>query len=220
MPRPLDGVVGERLGLPAYYADFLENYERASEFWKLERGQAYAEPDSENWRAFDRGDWEESMRLSEDRRAELAESERQDAARGMTSHRIRIVSLPPSDYLLWELHVLKIRDEAGEAINVLLDTEVANLEDHGQLPDINLLDTGVLYQVIYDDYGVLDHAVRYADEALVRRCRDFIAGLFGRGEPIGEFFKREIALLPPPRPARQSLPPDYFGPAGRPRSPQ
>ncbi len=113
MPRPLDGVVGQRLGLPAYYADFMANYERASEFWKLERGQLYAEPDSENWRAFDRGDWEESMRLSEERRAELAESERQDAARGMTSRRIRIVSLPPSDYLLWELYVLKIRDEAG-----------------------------------------------------------------------------------------------------------
>jgi hypothetical protein len=37
---------------------------------------------------------------------------------------------------------------------------VANLEDHGPLPDINLLNIGVMYQVIYDDYGVLDHAVR------------------------------------------------------------
>jgi hypothetical protein len=48
---------------------------------------------------------------------------------------------------------------------------VANLEDHGPLPDINLLNTGVMYQVIYDDYGVLDHAVRYADEVLVRQRR-------------------------------------------------
>src|SRR5258708_39172034 len=159
------------------------------------------------------------MGLSEDRRAELGGSERQDAARGMTSRRSRIVSLPPSDYLLWELYVLKIRDEAGEAINVLLDTEVANLEDHGQLPDINLLDTGVLYQVIYNDYGVLDHAVRYADEALVRRCRGLIAHLFGRGEPSGGVFQRGITHPPPPRPAHPSLPPACFARAGRPRPP-
>lgn len=220
MPRPLDGAVGERLELSAYYADIADNRARSKEFWKLERGQVYAEPNSESWRAFDRGNWEESLRLGEERRAELVESRHRDAARGMTSRRIRIVSLPPSAYLQWELYFLKIRDEAGHPINVLLDGEVADLEDHGPLPDLNLLDSGVIYQVIYDGNGVIDHAVRYSDEALVKRCRGFIADLFGRGEPIGEFFKREVAHLPPPRPARKAVRHDYFEHAGRPVPPR
>lgn len=220
MPSPLDGAVGERLDLSAYYADFDENYARASEFWKLERGQVYAEPGSENWRAFDRGDWEESMRLSEERRAELTDSRRQDAVRGMTARRVRIVSFPLSAYLHWELYVLKMRDETGEAIRILLDEEVTDLEDRGPLPDLNLMDSGVMYEVIYNGRGVSDHAIRYTDQALVGQCRGFIAGLFGRGEPIGEFFKREIARLPPPRSARQAIPLDYFEQAGRPRPPR
>lgn len=62
MPRPLGSAVGERLELSAYYTDFLKRYERASEFWKLEVGQVFAEPGNESWKAFDRGEWEESLR--------------------------------------------------------------------------------------------------------------------------------------------------------------
>jgi hypothetical protein len=219
MPRPLDGAVGERLELADYYADFADNRARARAFWKLERGQVYAEPNNESWRAFDRGDWEESLRLGEARRASLVDSHRQDADRGMVSRRVRIISLPPSDYLLWELYFLKIRDEAGHTVNVLLDSAVAGLEDQGTLPDLNLLDTGVMYQVIYDDNGVAHYALRYTDKDVVSRSRDLIADLFGRGEPIGEFFGREIAHIPAPRPDRQAVRHDYFEHAGRARPP-
>jgi hypothetical protein len=138
----------------------------------------------------------------------------------MTSRRIRIASLPPTGYLLWELYFLKIRDEAGEAIRILLDGEVADLEDHGPLPDLNLMDSGVMYQIIYNSLGVPDYVLRYTNAALVRRCRDFIADLFGRGEPISKFFQREIAHLQPPRPTRQTIPHDYLERAGRPRPPR
>jgi hypothetical protein len=60
-----------------------------------------------------------------------------------------------------------------------------------------------MYHVIYDDYGVLDHAVRYADEALVRQRRDSIADLFGRGEPIGGDAGRRVAVRARPGPATQ-----------------
>jgi hypothetical protein len=219
MPSPFDGAAGERLELADYYAEFDDNYARATEFWKLERGQVYAEPNSESWRAFDRGDWEESLCRLEELRAELTEARRADAARGMTPRRVRIVALPPSDYLHWELYFLKIRDEAGGPQHVLLVSEVAEFEDNGPLPDINLMNNGVMYQVIYDGNGVMDHAIRYADAALVQRCRDFIVGLFKRGEPLSEFFRREIAPLPPPCPARPSIPHDYFERAGRPMPP-
>src|ERR1051326_940629 len=129
MPRPLDGAIGEAMDLPAYYADFQENYARTRDFWKLERGQVFAEPGDESWEAFDRGDWDEAMDLLERRRPDLVDYITGNAAKGVTSRRIRIVSLPPSLYLQWELHLLRIRDEAGAAIRILLDRDIAVLQD-------------------------------------------------------------------------------------------
>ena len=59
-----DDAVGERLELPEYYADFQRNFRHAREFWKLERGQVFAEPGDASWEAFDAGDWDEAMRLA------------------------------------------------------------------------------------------------------------------------------------------------------------
>jgi hypothetical protein len=159
------------------------------------------------------------MRLMDKRRARLVDYFRNGAARGMVSRRVRLVALPPTEYLHWELYGLRQRDECGEAIRVLLAGEVAGLEDQGLLPDICTIGTSVAYRIVYDENGVIDHAVRFTDTALVERCRDFIAGLYERAEPIAEFFRREIAPLPPPRPARQAIPHDYLEQAGRPRPP-
>lgn len=217
MPRLLGGTTGERMELAAYYADFQWHYARASEFWKLERGQAYAEPGDASWRAFDRGDWEEAMRLLDERRSDLARYFWDNAARGLATRRVRVVTLPPSGYLQWELHLLRVRDKLGGLVRVLPDHVVADLEDQEPLPDICTFDDDVMYQAVYDAQGVLDHALRYTSPALVTRCRDVIAGLYQEGEPIGGFFQREIAPLPPPRPAAQAIPHDYLSQAGRPQ---
>lgn len=216
MSRPLGDATGERLELPAYYADFQERFARAQAFWKLERGQAYAEPGDASWEAFDRGDWDEAMRLLEARRQDLKRYHQENAARGTVTRRIRIVSLPVTRYLQWELQLLRLRDETGGPIRVLQDTAVADLEDDGPLPDIYTMDNDVMYQAIYDEHGVLDHARRYTDTALVGRCRAFIADLYARGEPISSFFRREIACLPPPRLASRTIPADYLERTGRP----
>jgi hypothetical protein len=216
MPRPLGDAVGERLELPKYYADFRNNFVRSREFWKLERGQVYAEPGDASWIAFDGGDWEESMRLLEQRREDLKRYVLENAAAGTATRRIRIVSLPVTPYLHWELHVLRLRDEAGGPIRVLQAPAVAGLEDQGPLPDIYTMDRNVMYQAVYDEHGVLEHALRYTDAALVSRCRDFIADLYVRGEPISDFFEREIAHLPPP-PGGHAIPRNYLERTGRPR---
>src|SRR5690348_16047667 len=140
MPRPLDNATGERMELPAYYADFQENYARTRNFWKLERGQFFAEPGDESWEAFDRGEWEEAMRLLESRRPALVSYIGEHDARKPISRRVRIVRLPPSPHLLWELRLLKIRDESGGPIRVLLDRDIADLEDQGPLPEIYTMD--------------------------------------------------------------------------------
>src|SRR5215472_3166138 len=140
MPSLLDGAAGERMEVARHYQDFQENYAKATEFWKLERGQFFAEPGNPSWEAFDSGDWAESMRLIEQTRGGLVEYFRENAARGMVSRRVRVASLPPTDYLHWELVVLRLRDESGGPIRVLLEQEVAGLEHDGQLPDMYTLD--------------------------------------------------------------------------------
>jgi Family of unknown function (DUF6879) len=217
MSSLLGGATGVRLELADYYTDFQRSYSRAREFWKLERGQTYSEPGDESWKAFDNGDWDKAMRLLEDRRADLIEYFRDNASRGLVTRRVRIVSLPPTGYLQWELNLLKIRDELGGSVRILLDDEVAGFEDQGPVPDIYTLDDCLMYEAMYDDHGVLDHARRYTDKILVRRCRNFIADLYARGEPIRDFFQREISHLPSARPSRQSIPHDYLEQAGRPR---
>lgn len=216
MPRPLGAALGERLDLPAYYADFQYNFAHAREFWKLERGQVFAEPGDASWEAFESGDWDESMRLLSDRRADLVRYHRESAAAGTITRRIRIVSLPVTPYLQWELHLLRIRDETGGPVRILLDTAVAELEDEGLLPEIYTMDDTVMYQAVYDEHGVLEHALRYTGRALVGRCRDFIADLYGRGEPVSTFFQREIAQLPLPQMAGPAISRDYLERAGRP----
>lgn len=216
MPRPLGDAAGERLELPEYYADFQRTFRHAREFWKLERGQAFAEPGDASWEAFDRGDWAASMRLLEERREDLKRYHEENAAGGTATRRIRIVSLPVTPYLQWELHLFKVRDETGGPIRILRDSAVAALEDQGPLPDIYTMDRDVMYQAVYDRLGVLAYALRYTDPALVSRCRDFIAGLYGRGEPISSFFAREVAPLPPPRPNAPALPEGYLERTGRP----
>ena len=217
MPRPLGDAVGERLELPAYYADFQRTFRYAREFWKLERGQVFAEPGDASWEAFDAGDWDEAMRLLEERRQDLKRYHKENTAAGTQTRRIRIVSLPVTPYLQWELHLLKVRDETGGPVRILDVSAVAALEDQGPLPDIYTMGDAVMYQAIYDERGVLEYALRYTSQPLVARCRDFIADLYRRGEPIARFFAREISHLPPPRPLAPAVPHDYLARTGRPR---
>lgn len=189
---------GVRLELAAYQAEFGEHFTRARQFWKLERAQHFAEPGNLSWAAFTRGDWQESLRLTRARRDEFAGYRDRAAARGMTSRRVRVVALPPSPYVQWELGVLLLRDEYGHRTRVILDTEITEMEGLGQLPEILTLDD-VLYQVVYDAGGAAHHAIRWDDPELAAQRRDVLTGLYELcAEPVAGFYAREIAPLPPP----------------------
>jgi len=99
---------------------------------------------------------------------------------------------------------LRIRDECGGLVHIVRPDRVARFETSGALPEINVLGTNVMYEAVYDDEGVIDHAVRYVDRDLLLRCRRLIADLFEAGEPLKQYFERKVALLPPPGPQHQS----------------
>lgn len=215
MPDLFDAAAGADMTLVDYYEDFERHFWNVREFWKLERGQTFAEPGNASWEAFNQGDWDAAIRLLEERRESLIEYHRQADAAGVATRRIRIVEFPLSPYMQWELNLLRIRDETGGPIRVLDRSAVEHLETGGPLPEIYTLDDKIMYQAIYDQNGVLDYARKFTDPALVARARTFISGLYEQGAPIGPFFDRHVADLPaaaPPQPLRQ----DYLDHTGRP----
>jgi hypothetical protein len=196
----LDGASGERMELDAYYADFEKNFWSITGpgFWKLERRQVFKEPDYDSWAAFARGDWDESMRLLEAGRADMEAYHRKVAEHGFVAARVRAVEEPISGYLQWELNALRIRDECGGSVHIVRPTQIAQFETSGPLPEIYTLGLNVMYEAVYEEEGVLDSVMRYADRDLIVRCQRFIAGLYEVGEPLKQYFVRHVATLPPP----------------------
>ncbi|GGL06977.1 DUF6879 family protein [Streptomyces flaveus] len=109
---------GTPLSRDAYLAHFREEYPHSPLIDKLEVRQDFREPGYAPWEAAQRGDWAEALSLAESERPALARQYEQAHARGARLRRVRFVELPPSDYLLWEMSILRLRAELGEEIRV------------------------------------------------------------------------------------------------------
>lgn len=192
---------GERMDLDTYLTDFQQHFWGIDQhgFWKLERQQFFQEPGNASWEAFARGEWEEALRLLEDGRAELEDEQRRIAQQGFSINRVRVVEEPIIPYLQWELHLLRLREECGTHIRVIGPTRVAQHEAAEPLPEIVVLGTTVMYEVIYDEQGILAGGRRYSDPQLITSWRRLISELFDAGEPLAYYFRRCVANLSAPR---------------------
>jgi hypothetical protein len=200
MSSPLDGATGERMALDAYYADFEKHFWHSADlgFWKLERQQTFKEPGYGSWEAFARGEWTESLRLLELGRSDLEEYHRKMDRHGFVARRIRVVEEPLSDYMQWELHALRVRNQSGGSIRVIGADQVARFEDDGPLREIYTVGSQVMYEAVYDEQGVLEAGRKYVDRELILRCQQFIESLYDSGEPLDGWFDDHVAHLPPP----------------------
>jgi hypothetical protein len=185
----------ERLENSDYLDRFRELAPTVDFLWKLERRQHFREPYNKSWVAFDRGDWDEALRLTRDAVPEITKQTQQ---KPYCAHRIRVVELPLSPYLLWEFQPLKIRAEAGDDIRILGPEAVAHLEGDEELPEIVGLGNTVMFEVIYDSAGTPDGARQINDPELIAACRREFENLFPQGEPLSAFFDREVAGKRPP----------------------
>lgn len=207
------------LELDTYYPDFQANWRPGSVFYKLERGQHYAEPSSPSWQAFNRGDWDEALRLHDASREELETLKAGN--QGVESYRIRVVETPVSPYVQWEMHYLRLRDDVGlNNIRVLDAALLAPFEHDGPIAsDLNVINPHVAYKVHYDLHGAIHYVTRYTDRATVNAASIIITSLWGMGEPIQSYFTREIAPLDAPT-IDEVLPEDYLTQHGRPIQPR
>ncbi|GAA2636804.1 DUF6879 family protein [Paractinoplanes durhamensis] len=198
MRESLVGVAYTMLNVDEYLADFANRFELLGQsLWKLERQQEFREPGYPSWDAFAAGRVAESVSLAEAARAEIVEYQRDLAARDVQLHRVRLVASPPTPYLWWESHILRIRAEAGERIRALDVDAVADLESaEWTLPEVVVIGDAVMYSVQYDTEGVLSGAYRYEKRDLINAWVRFIADLFNRAEPFDAYYSREIKDLP------------------------
>lgn len=191
---------GRRLGLDDYIEDFGRHFwcSGSAGFWKLERQQSFREPGVESWEAFHKGHWDESLALIEGQRGHYEEYFRRIAGSGFALHRVRCVEEPISPYLQWELHLLHLKAQCGEDTRVLSGDGILRYETQRPLSEIVVLGSSVMYEVLYDDDGELAGGIRFGDPRDISRCQQAIQDMHRSGEPLDDFFNRQVARLPPP----------------------
>ncbi|GAA3756631.1 DUF6879 family protein [Salinactinospora qingdaonensis] len=181
-----------------YLAEYWRAYEQGGVFWKLERGQTFQEPGDASWEAFAAGDWDRALELNEADRSDAEAMAAKDRDVGIETRRIRVVEWPVSPYVQWEMQFLRLLAEAGQSLRVLTAPQVAHLERERPLPEIVILGGRIAYLVRYDAAGNACGAWRADDRDAIAQCCAELSELFAAGEPLLDFFQREIAPLPPP----------------------
>jgi hypothetical protein len=186
--------------LDEYLNDFQQRFwsTDASGCWKIERQQEFAEPGEDSWEAFARGEWNLALRLMNDRRSGFTEYYKRIRKGGFDVRRVRVVQEPISPYLIWELNVLHIRHQCGANIRVVDAEQVQPYEENGTLPEIFTLGRSTAYQVLYDDDGVAEGAVRTDDRDVVKQWTDLANSLYADGQEMNIYFQRKVQGKIPP----------------------
>ncbi|RSN46484.1 DUF6879 family protein [Actinomadura sp. WAC 06369] len=195
----IPGIAGDVLDHAAYHQDFARQIEDLGDvIWKLERSQFFRELNDPSWQAFASGDWRRSLHLLEDDRDAVRTEARLNKRRGVRIRRVRVVERPLTPYVQWELYALRMLAEEGFDLAVLPAAEVSGLESGGPLPELVVIGKRVLYQVRYDPDWTPCGAKRITAPHVIRTAATEIAHLYGKGEPLLDFFEREVAPLPAP----------------------
>lgn len=193
------GVPGVILRPTETYLDDSGRYwPRIRRFDKLERIQHFREPHDASWRAFTAGRWQESLALTERNRPNVVAEFAEDARLGYRSYRVRVAEFPIDPYLQWEMHRFRVRVECGVNIRIIRPDAVARFEENDIVPELIFMDSLAMYEILYDETGVLAGGRKFSDPGLIARCRAEVRELYAGGEDFRTFFDREIAALPPP----------------------
>ncbi|WP_405092623.1 DUF6879 family protein [Micromonospora sp. NBC_01392] len=183
-----------QLSLTEYEADFYATVETVDGvILKTERAQTFREPGSPSWEAFAAGRWNEALRIAAQPNSDLAQFFARLGEQGSGLHRLRIVELPLTPYLIWELNFLRFRAEAGEQIRVLDADAVTELEqEHGRVPELMVAGSRAVYDVRYDETGLPVGADKVVEPEVVEGCRSQILTMLDQAEPFESFFRREV----------------------------
>jgi hypothetical protein len=199
MLERIPGIPGAILDHAAYHEDFARESDKLTGvIWKLERAQTFREPGDPSWEAFMAGDWAQSLQILAGERENIRADTRRNTDRGLQIRRVRIVEHPISPYLQWEMHALHLMAQEGFDLRVLDAEHLRDLEHDGPLPEIVIIGDQVLYQVRYDAQQTPCGARAIHDHEVICQATTEISDLHCQGEPLADFFDRQIAPLPAP----------------------
>jgi hypothetical protein len=192
-------IPGQVFDRPSYHADRRRTEQEVpGTVWKLERSQVFREPYDPSWQALIEGRWDDALVLHEEDRAAARSEHGRHRENGVEFRRLRIVENPVTPYLQWEMYFFRILVEEGFELRVLDSGHVSDLERDRPLPELLVHGDQVLYQVRYDERWTPSGARRVDDPEVVGPVQEEIAKLWAQGEPLMDYFEREIAPLPPP----------------------
>lgn len=190
----LESATRQRLSLAEYDADFYATVESTNgPILKTERIQTFREPGSPSWEAYADGRWEDALQIAAELNPELVAFFAHLDQLGSGLRRLRIVELPLTPYLVWELHFLRYRAEAGEQIRVLDAQSVTELEAAaGPIPELMVVGRQAVYEVLYDTSGTPIGAEKSVEPTVVQGCRSQVLTLLDQAESFESFFRREV----------------------------
>jgi hypothetical protein len=192
-------LAGDELDHAAYHSDFARHVAGLrGVIWKLERSQNFREVNDPSWEAFRSGNWERALDLLEDDREAVRTEARHNRRQGLKVKRVRVVERPLTPYVQWELYALRMLAEVGFELSVVPAAEIAALETQRRLPEVVIIGGRVLYEVRYLPDWTPAGAKRVSAPHVISRAAAEISRLFRKGEPLLDFFEREVAPLPGP----------------------
>lgn len=86
----------------------------------------------------------------------------------------------------------------GFGVRVVRAEALSALESQGQLPEVVVIGDRVLYEVRYEPDWTPCGARRIDTPRVIAAAATEIADLYDQGEPLLDFFDRELAPLPAP----------------------
>lgn len=191
--------ISTRLDRPRYHEEYYRTLKSGiGHLNKLERGQNFKERGFASWEAFAAGQWDEALSLIAERRDAYVQQVEEADRLGVLQRRLRVVELPVTPYVQWELHVLRLRVEVGDRIRLLDARTITDIEKQCHVPEVVILGDVAMFEVQYDDDGNAAGANHYTDPELIAETSAGFDALYGQGEEYADFFDREIAPLPPP----------------------
>ncbi|GIH10064.1 hypothetical protein Rhe02_81310 [Rhizocola hellebori] len=183
---------GEMLALAKYRAAFWQVWPHIPDrFDKLERQQHFQELDTPSWDAASAGDWQLSLEL-------MQTAGGPELITTFARRRLRVVELPVTPYLQWELHWYRRPGNEDEQIRVIDPAAIAGYETAQLLPELVILGPLAMFEVIYNQEKFLAGGRQILAHDIIAACRADFEQLWEQGEDLDAFFTREIAPLPPP----------------------
>lgn len=183
---------GRVLSLAQYRAAFWQFWPHVpDQFDKLERQQHFQELDTPSWDAFTAGDWQRALELMH-----IAGGPELHTA--FARRRLRVVELPVTPYVQWELHWYRRPGNDDEQIRVISPAAIAEYETVQLLPELVILGPRAMFEVLYNQDMFLAGGRQIPDLEVIAACRADFQHLWEQGEDLDTFFTRQIATLPPP----------------------